>query len=156
MLKIAMYPGSFDPFTLGHLDIVNKSSKLFDWVYIVIAENHQKKRSYTPELMKSGIETVLKKNNISNCTVVISSSLSAVFAESKDIGFMIRGLRNGIDFTYEENMALINKLINPALESVYFRAEMPAVSSSMVKELLNYGQNILPYVPKEIADLICK
>ena len=75
-------------------------------------------------------------------------------AKENDIRYMIRGLRNNMDYNYEENIAEVNKLINPRLEYVYFRAENVAVSSSMVKELRTYGLDISPYVPKAIFDIV--
>lgn len=149
MNKKALYPGSFDPFTNGHLDIVKKAAALFDEVYIVIGINAMKKRSTDPEAMKSAIELTLADCGIANCTVCIHDGLIAAFAKENDISYMIRGLRNNMDYNYEENIAEVNKLINPNMEYIYFRAENVAVSSSMVKELHAYGQDISKYVPKQ-------
>ena len=148
MNKKALYPGSFDPFTNGHLDIVKMAADLFDQVYIVIGINAMKKRSTDPEAMKNAIEQTLEDCNITNCTVCIHDGLIAAFAKEQGIGYMIRGLRNNMDYNYEENIAEVNKLINPNMEYIYFRAENVAVSSSMVKELHAYGQDISKYVPK--------
>lgn len=149
MNKKALYPGSFDPFTNGHLDIVKKAAELFDRVYIVIGINAMKKRSTDPEAMKNAIEQTLSDCNIKNCTVCIYDGLIAAFAKENNISYMIRGLRNNMDYNYEENIAEVNKLINPNMEYIYFRAENVAVSSSMVKELHAYGQDISKYVPKQ-------
>lgn len=154
MNKKAIYPGSFDPFTNGHLDIVKKASALFEQVYVVIGINAQKKRTFEADKMKSAIESALVEQGISNVQVIIYEGLVAEFAKSHQIKYMIRGLRNNMDYNYEENIAEVNKLINPRLEYVYFRAENVAVSSSMVKELRSYGLDISPYVPKAIFDIV--
>lgn len=150
MSNIAIYPGSFDPFTNGHLDIVKKGAMLFDEVHILIGINANKKRSYDSILMKNAIEKTLQENNISNCKVCIYEGLVAEYTKENHIGYMIRGLRNNMDYNYEENIAEVNKLMNPALEYVYFRAENVAVSSSMVKELNCYGKDVSKFVPEAI------
>ncbi len=154
MNKKAVYPGSFDPFTNGHLDIVRKASALFDEVVILVGTNSQKKRSFDASDIKYAIEQTLADNNISNCTVSVYDGLIAKFAKQSNIKYMIRGLRNNLDYNYEENIAEVNKLINPDMEYVYFRADNVAVSSSMVKELIHYGQDISKYVPAPVLKLI--
>ena len=149
-----MYPGSFDPFTNGHLDIVKKASALFDEVYIVIGVNSMKKRSFPAEAMKTAIEQVLQENNLQNCVVCVYDGLTAAYSKTNHIHYMIRGLRNNMDYNYEENIAEVNKLIDPNLEYVYFRAENVAVSSSMVKELHTYRQDISKYVPQAVLAMM--
>ena len=152
----AVYPGTFDPFTNGHLDMVKKASRLFDKVYILIGVNTNKKRSYNTEQMKQAIERSLEEIQITNCEVVVYNGLTAQFAKDNNISYMIRGLRNNLDYNYEENIAEVNKLVNPQLEYVYFRAENVAVSSSMVKELNSYGQNVSKYVPPAVMEVIAE
>lgn len=152
MNKKAIYPGSFDPFTNGHLDIVKKAAELFDQVYIVIGVNPKKHRSFPPELIKAAVEETMREQNITNCVVRVHDGLIAQFAKENQIRYMIRGLRNNMDYNYEENMAEVNKLIAPSMEYIYFRAENVAVSSSMVKELHSYGQDISRYVPRPILE----
>ena len=154
MSNIAIYPGSFDPFTNGHLDIVLKSAKLFDQVHIVIGANAEKKRSYDAEMMKQAIEKTLAERGITNCDVCVHEGLIAQYTLDNKIGYMIRGLRNNLDYNYEENIAEINKLIDPKLEYVYFRAENVAVSSSMVKELNSYGHDVSKFVPEAVRKVI--
>lgn len=150
MRKTAIYPGSFDPFTNGHLDVVKKSAKLFDHVVVAIGVNSDKKRNYDVDDMKSAIEQALEEQGIHNCEVCFYSGLVAEYAKENDIGYMIRGLRNTTDYNYEENIAEVNKLINPELEYVYFRAENVGISSSMVRELLSYGKDVSKYVPDAV------
>lgn len=152
MSRKALYPGSFDPFTNGHFDIVKKASALFDQVHIVIGANNQKRRSFDAQDMKIAIEEVLQDRGISNCIVSVYDGLIAEFAKTNGIRYMIRGLRNNMDYNYEENIAEVNKLINPNMEYIYFRAENVAVSSSMVKELHSYKQDISKFVPRQIRD----
>lgn len=154
MSNVAIYPGSFDPFTNGHMDIVIKGARLFDKLYVVIGVNANKKRSYDCNLMKEAIEKTLQQSGITNCEVVVHEGLIAEYTNEKNIKYMIRGLRNNMDYNYEENIAEINKLINPNLEYVYFRAENVAVSSSMVKELNGFGRDVSKYVPDAVRELM--
>ena len=154
MSNIAIYPGSFDPFTNGHLDIVKKGSKLFDEVHIIIGVNAKKTRTYDSMQMKEAIEKTLQENMLPNCEVFIYEGLVAEYTNENNVGYMIRGLRNNMDYNYEENIAEVNKLINPDLEYVYFRAENVAVSSSMVKELNGFGKDVSKFVPTPILDVM--
>ncbi len=154
MNRTAIYPGSFDPFTNGHLDIVKKASGLFDKVYVIIGVNAQKKRTYSSEEMKTAIQQAFIDEGISNCSVCVYDGLVAEFAKENFAGYMIRGLRNNMDYNYEENIAEVNKLINPDLEYVYFRADNVAVSSSMVRELSSYGKDVSTFVPKAVYMLM--
>jgi len=86
--------------------------------------------------------------------VAVYEGLVAQYAKANGIKYMIRGLRNNLDYNYEENIAEVNKLINPEMEYVYFRAENVAVSSSMVKELHGYGQDVSVYLPKPVFDIM--
>ncbi len=154
MGKTAIYPGFFDPFTNGHLEIVRKASEIFDRVWIVIGVNSDKHRSFPADRMAEAICKTLSHENISNCEVVIWEGLVAEFARLQGTAYMIRGLRNNMDYNYEENIAAVNKLINPELEYVYFRSNNIAVSSTMVKELHGYGKDVSAYVPKEVLTLL--
>lgn len=154
MNKKAIYPGSFDPFTNGHLDIVRKAAAIFDQVYVVIGVNAQKNRTFPAEKMITAIEKAVADAGITNVVVSAHDGLVAQYAREQGIGYMIRGLRNNMDYNYEENIAEVNKLINPTMESVYFRADNVAVSSSMVKELHSYGLDVSPYLPKAVYDIL--
>ena len=104
--------------------------------------------------MRSAMEKTVAALGITNAYVTVHEGLVAEYAKTNGIQYMIRGLRNNMDYNYEENIAEVNKLINPDMEYVYFRAENVAVSSSMVKELHSYGLDISPYVPQEIIDVM--
>jgi len=150
----AIYPGSFDPFTYGHMDTVRKAAKLFDEVYILIGVNSKKKRNYDTEAMKAAIEQALLDESITNGIVCVYEGLVAEFARDNGIGYMIRGLRNNMDYNYEENIAEVNKLMNPDMETVYFRADNSGISSSMVRELLGYGRDVSKYVPAAVCRIL--
>ncbi len=154
MNRKAMYPGSFDPFTNGHLDMVKKAAVLFDTVYIVIGINAKKKRTFDAYQMKEAIEKTLAEAEITNCKVCVHEGVIAQFAVDHKIKYMIRGLRNNMDYNYEENIAEVNKLINPNMEYLYFRADNVAVSSSMVKELYSYGMDVSAFVPASVLECI--
>ena len=154
MKSKAIYPGSFDPFTNGHLDIVKKSADLFGEVYVVIGVNANKRRAFDPAKMTKAIEATVQSLGITNVKVAAYEGLVAEYAKTNGIKYMIRGLRNNMDYNYEENIAEVNKLINPEMEYVYFRAENVAVSSSMVKELNYYGQDVSGYLPGPVMEIM--
>ena len=128
----AVYAGSFDCYTNGHHDIVKKAAVLFDRLYIVIAVNSEKRRRYPAELMQTAIARTLEN----------------------DIGYTIRGLRNRMDYDYEENIAAVNKLIAPNLETVYFRADNNGISSSLIAELSKYRKDFSDFVPPAVNELL--
>lgn len=154
MGKTAIYPGFFDPFTNGHLDIVRKAAEIFDRVYVVIGVNAEKHRSFAADRMAEAITGTLREQKLDNCEVVIWNGLVAEFARERGTDYMIRGLRNNMDYNYEENVACVNKLINPELEYIYFRSNNVAVSSTMVKELHSYGKDVSAYVPEAVLKLL--
>lgn len=120
-MKIAFYPGSFDPFTNGHLHVVKTACKLFDKVIIGIGINFQKERRFSNEIMKSAIQETLKLENINNAEVIIYEGLSVDIAKEYNCNYMIRGLRNDMDYQYEENLAQINEEIS-GLDTIYIRS----------------------------------
>lgn len=153
-MKIGFYAGSFDPFTNGHLHVVKKSSELFDKVIIGIGINSQKKRRFDCEIMKQAIEKVLVREGLSNVSVITYTNLSMDIASSLDSTFFIRGIRNGMDYDYEENIALINEEIS-GIDTIYIRAgKYGAISSSIITEFLNYGKDVSTLIPPEIFEIV--
>ena len=155
-MKIAFYPGSFDPFTNGHLHVVKTACKLFDKVIIGIGINFQKERRFSNEIMKSAIQETLKLENISNAEVIIYEGLSVDIAKEYNCNYMIRGLRNDMDYQYEENLAQINEEIS-GLDTIYIRSGfLGFISSSMVVELLQNNKAVDKYLPKPIIEAVQK
>lgn len=153
-MKIGFYPGSFDPFTNGHLHVVKTASTLFDKVIVGIGTNPSKSRRYDNYLMKSAIEETLKNENLTNVDVIIYDNLSADVALECNANFIIRGLRNDMDYRYEENLSLINEEIS-GLDTIYIRSGMLGfISSSMVVELIENGRDVSKYLPADILSAI--
>jgi len=153
-LRTALYAGSFDPYTNGHHAIVKKAARLFDRVVVMIAVNTQKHRGTDPEAMRKAIQAAVDANGLLNVSVVVHHGLVADYCAEHGIDYYVRGLRNNVDYSYEENIAQINRLINPALESIYLRSDDPALSSSMVRELLAFRKPVGEYVPESVRKLI--
>ena len=155
-MKIGFYAGSFDPFTKGHMHVVKEASVLFDKVVVGMGINSSKKRFYDQELMKDLIIKSLRDEGIANVEVVSYSGLSVDCAKKCNANYLIRGIRNGMDYDYEENLAAINEEIS-GLNTVYIRAgKLGFVSSSFVKEMINNGRSVQDYVPKAINDYMEK
>ena len=140
-MKVGFYAGSFDPFTIGHLHIVKVASKIFDKVVVGIGVNPKKTRRFDKIKMKEAIERLLKSEDVNNFEVITFDGLTADVASEYGAEFLIRGVRNGIDYDFEENLALINEEI-AGIDTIYVRAgEYGAISSSMVFELLQRNKN---------------
>lgn len=153
-MKIGFYAGSFDPFTEGHLHIVRESAKLFDKVIIGIGIQPKKTPRFDKKLMKNGIEAVLKRENINNAEVIIYNNLSVDTAKKYNATFLIRGIRNDMDYQYEENLASINEEIS-GIDTIYIRSgSLGNISSSMVMELLEHNADVSKYLPKEILEIV--
>ena len=150
----AVYAGSFDPYTNGHKDIIKKASKLFDELHVIIGINQKKTRTFAAQEMAKAIKDDVIAEGIKNCKVVVFDGVIALYCKENDIKYTVRGLRNNMDYNYEENISEVNKLINPELETVYLRADVKAISSSMVKELMFHNQDICVFVPNSVHSLI--
>ena len=155
-VKKAIVSGSYDPFTNGHLSIVKQAAEMFDEVHVVIFINSSKQRTYNVTQMVHAIKETLKLEGITNCIVTFNSGLLAEYCKENDIHYTIRGLRNNIDYNYEENIVEVNKLLNDNLETIYLRSNDNKISSSTVRELKRYGKDISKYVPKPVLDIELK
>ena len=150
----AIYAGSFDPFTIGHLHVLKQASSVFDKVYVAIAVNSSKKRRVDKDAMKAAIDKVIVNNGLDNAETVIFDGLTVDLAKEKDAKFLVRGLRNGTDYAYEENLAIVNSKI-AGIDTIYFRAgETAHISSSAVMELHSYDKDISKWVPPEILEVL--
>ncbi len=153
MKRIAIFPGSFDPFTKGHEDIVNRSLAMFDEVIIAIGFNSQKnKRYFDIDFMVDKIEKVFLKN--SKVKIVVYNELTANFAKKYNATALVRGLRNTTDFEYENSISQINAHLNPELESVFLitNPSYASVSSSIIREVHRYGGDVLDFLPYDLND----
>ena len=152
--RIALYAGSFDPYTNGHRAIVKKAAALFDEVVVMIAVNIAKRRAFDADGMAGAIRLSARADGLENVRVVTWDGLVADYCAAHGIRWTVRGLRNNMDYNYEENLAQVNRLINPALESIYLRSDDPALSSSMVRELLAFDRPVDAFVPEAVAAMI--
>ena len=152
----AFYADSFDPFTNGHLHVIKRAAKIFDRVVIGVGVNPAKKRTYKLAVMASLIKDVLNREGIINFKVVVFTGLGVDAAVNYHCDVLVRGIRNGIDYEYEENLASVNEEVY-GVDTIYIRAsQLSYVSSSMVRELLKYKKDISNYVPIEVLDYINK
>jgi pantetheine-phosphate adenylyltransferase len=148
--KIALFPGSFDPFTKGHLDVVNRSLKLFHKIIIAIGHNSKKNRYFDVLKTKSSIENYFQGN--SHVEVLIYDELTAQIAKKKNAQYLIRGLRNTTDFEYENSISQINRHLNLDLETVFLitSPQFAHINSSIIREVHKYGGDISAFVPFEL------
>ena len=148
------YAGAFDPFTIGHLEIIKKCAKVFDKVFIGIGCNSEKKRKTNENKMKIAIEETLNQIDINNVQVIMYSGVTSDIAKEYNCNVLIRGLRNSIDYQYEEDIANVNEKCF-GLDTCYFRAgELGYISSSMVMELYKYNKEIETLVPEAVYKLL--
>ncbi len=156
--SIAVCPGSFDPVTKGHLDIIARSSKMFEKVIVVVMSNAKKinSTSFTIEERMDMIRRATAE--LPNVEVDHSEGLLADYAAEKDASAIVKGLRAVTDFEYEFQMALTNKKLNPEVETVFLTtsAENMYLSSSMVKQIASMGGDISDFVPEAIHSDILK
>lgn len=141
-MRKAIYPGSFDPITIGHIDVVQRACKLFDEVIVVVLDNPQKKTLFTMEERVQMIEESIA--NIPNATVVAHAGLTLDYAKSIDACAMIRGIRQVKDYEYELNQASCNAWIDKHIETIlmFSKQEFAFVSSSSIKEFAAYHQTL--------------
>ena len=149
-MKIAIYPGSFDPVTIGHLHIIRRAANIFDKLVVCVMVNAGKNPMFTLEERVDFIRRVTA--DLPNVEVDSSGDLLAEYAKNKGDCVIVKGLRAGSDFEYEFQMALINRKINPDLDTMFLTAEhqYTYLSSSTVKELGAYGVDLSDFLPEQI------
>ena len=150
-MRRAIYPGSFDPITKGHIDVIQRAAKLFDEVIVAVAFNDQKMSLFTPDERAVMIEEVV--NGASNIRVVRFNGLLVEFAREEQAVAVVRGLRAVSDFEFEFQMALMNRKLEPTIETVFLtpREEYTYLSSRIVKEIARLGGNVDAFVPPSVA-----
>lgn len=148
-MKKAIFPGSFDPITLGHVDIINRGVTLFDEVIIAIGENSSKNYMFTLDERKQFIENTFKDNP--KVTVMTYSGLTIDFCKEIGINFILRGLRNPADFEFEKAIAQTNRHLS-TLETVFLltSTQTSFISSSIVREIIRYGGDYKKLVPNSV------
>lgn len=155
-MRIAVCPGSFDPITKGHIDIITRASKLFDKVIVAVSVNADKKASFS---LEERLEFIKKcTGDIENVSVDIVTELLAEYTKKVNACAIVKGLRAVSDFEYEFQMALINKKLNPEAETVFLTTALDNMylSSSIVKQIAGFGGDISDFVPPQIADVVSK
>ena len=155
-IKIAVYPGSFDPITLGHIDIINRSSKLFNKLYVGVLCNSSKSPLFSVDERVKMIQSVTK--DIENVEVLSFDGLLVDFAKQCNAHTVVRGLRAVTDFEYELQMAQTNRIIAPDIDTVFLTTNLnyAYLSSSIVKEVAKFGGDISKFVTEDIKDLVLK
>lgn len=151
--RVAVYPGSFDPITIGHLDIIRRSAKLFDKVTVVVMSNHRKAGTHA-FTVEERVELVRKcTEDLPNVTVDSYMGLLADYVRQKNAIAVVKGLRAVSDFEDEFQQALINKKLNDEVETVFIPAssENMFLSSSVIKQVCALGGDVTPFIPKEVS-----
>lgn len=155
----ACYPGTFDPITIGHLDIIERAAKKFDELDVLIMKNPRKNSSFTEEerkeLIEKSISSLTCKDKIH---VLIGNGLTVDFAKKIDAGVIIRGIRAVSDYEYELQQATANQMLNEDIETLFFiaRPKYSFLSSSVVKEIALNGGDIREFVPLEVVEIVEK
>ena len=155
-MATAIYPGSFDPITLGHLNIIRRAAKIFDRVVVCVTVNSAKTPMFSLEERMELIERVVKR--LPNVSVETSDILLAEYVKQYEKPVLVKGLRAVSDFEYEFQLALINSRLNRDLDTVFLPsdAKYTYISSSVVKEMARYGADLSNFVPREILEDVIK
>jgi pantetheine-phosphate adenylyltransferase len=150
MLRAA-FPGSFDPPTLGHVNIIQRAASIFDELVVVVAENRQKKYLFSAAERISMIKELVKDHK--NVTVEICDTLIVDFIQRRDIRLLVRGVRGVDDFSYEFELSMMNKTLNPRIETIFMTTdpEYFVLRSSSIKELASFHGDITGMVPPPVA-----
>ena len=154
-MKTAIYPGSFDPITNGHIDIAYRAAKLFDKLIIAVAEKKSAKQLFALEERLLFIEDIFSNNK--DIEVVPFKNLVTDLAHEKSANIIVRGVRTVLDFDYEFKMAVMNKKLHEDIETVFFNSteNFSYISSSLVREIAELGGDVSSFVPKAI-ELVLK
>ena len=152
--RIGIYPGTFDPITLGHLDIIRRGAKLVDRLILGVTTNPSKDPMFTPEERMEMVRREVDNTGITNVEVVGFNALLMKFAEREGASVIVRGLRAVADFEYEYQMAGMNQQLNDGIETVFLMADvsLQPIASKLVKEIAMFGGDITPFVTAPVRD----
>ncbi len=152
--KIAVFPGSFDPFTKGHLAIVLKALNLFDGIIIAIGDNSSKTNLFSLTDRLKQISSVFQ--NEPKVTITSFTGLTVDFCRKNKANFIVRGLRDNKDFEYEKSIAIMNNQVEGSIETVFLMTDVKylAINSVIIRDILKNGGNVSKFLPNEINDLI--
>ena len=150
-MTIAVFPGSFDPLTNGHLDLITRASRLFEHLIVAVGQNTAKKGVFTPAERVAFIEESVQ--DLPNVTVQIETGLTVAFMQQCHATVLIRGLRNSVDFEYEQGIAGMNHHLDKQIETVCLMAnpQYQFVSSSLLREVAKFGGDLTTLVPVPVA-----
>jgi pantetheine-phosphate adenylyltransferase len=156
--NICVVPGTFDPVTNGHLDVIERAAKLFDKVYVTSFDNTEKKNTLFTAEERLEMLRLACYGTDGRVIVDATTELVADYAKSKGAGFLIKGVRGMIDYEYEYSLFLINREIGNNIETIFFPAknEHLYISSTFVREMIKYKRDISRYVPAKVAEFISK
>ena len=151
-MSVAIYPGSFDPVTLGHLNIIKRASQCFEKVIVCVMINSNKQGVFTPQERVELLQRATAR--FPNVEVDFSDELLAEYAKRRKAHVVVKGLRAVSDFEQEVQMAVINRKLNPRLETMFLASseKYTYLSSTIVKEMARYGADLSDFVPREIVD----
>jgi len=154
MIKTALFPGSFDPITLGHYDIVSRASLLFDKVVVAIGTNSTKPRFFGVEKCLDMIRTVFEDNP--KIEVISYEILTVELCVNLNINYIVRGIRNVSDFEFERSLSEMNRAINPNIETIFLdsRPQYLPISSTIVREIYRNGGDVSAFIPEKALDFI--
>ena len=152
--RIGVYPGTFDPITLGHADIIRRGAKLVDRLIIGVTTNPSKNPMFTPEERIAMVEREVVALGLGNVAVVGFNALLMKFAEKQGASVIVRGLRAVADFEYEYQMAGMNQQLNAGIETVFLMADasLQPIASKLVKEIALFGGDVSRFVSKAVCD----
>ncbi len=157
--RVGIYPGTFDPITLGHADIIRRGAKLVDRLIIGVTTNPSKDPMFTPAERMAMVEREVAALGITNCEVVGFNALLMKFAEKQGATMIIRGLRAVADFEYEYQMAGMNQQLNAGIDTVFLMADvsLQPIASRLVKEIALFGGDVSRFVsPTVCADVVAR
>ena len=150
MKRIALFPGTFDPITVGHINLIDRAMHLFDEIVIGIGHNSTKSTLFSLEQRENWIKDIF--NNQPKILVQAYEGLTVTFCDEIGAQFILRGLRNSTDFEYEQSIAMMNRSMNPEIETLFIVSlpEHAAISSTIIREIFRNGGDVQSFVPQAI------